>query len=146
MKVVNCCLLSEDKTSILLATARYRKIYAKLLRLYPILLKQVKADNPLLLETINPNLTKDSIEQWELWYNYVFKTNVNKVLNGINTAFLNMIKAGQIHSAQNLALNFLETCVISSELNYNLAKLYELDENFGKALKYAWRAMELNNE
>ena len=109
------------------------------------LLKQVKANNPLVLESIKLKVSTDSLEQREVWYNYVFKTNINIVLNGINAAFLNMIKAGQIYAARNMVLNFLEICDSSSELNYNLAKLYELDGNLGQALKYAWRALELRD-
>ena len=110
------------------------------------LLKQIIKANPLLLQAIKPKLTKNIIDEKEPEYIYVFKTEINKVLYGMNAAFLNLVKAGQLNSARNLILDFLEICDLSSELNYNLAKLYELDDNLGRALKYAWRAMELKSD
>ena len=110
------------------------------------LLKQIKAANPLLRKELNPKLTKSLIDKIELEYTYVFKTDINKVLYSMNTTFLNLVRTGELNSAKNLILNFLEIFDLSSGLNYNLAKLYELDDNLGKALKYAWRAMELKSE
>jgi len=110
------------------------------------LLKQMLDANPLLIQSINPTLTKNSIEEIRLEYTYIFIMDINKVLYSINNTFINMVRTGQLSSARNLILNFLQICDVSSKLNYNLAKLYELKGNLGKALKYAWRAMELKSD
>lgn len=110
------------------------------------LLKQTAAANPMLRQAIKPKLTKNIIDKMEPEYNYVFRTDINKVLYGMNTTFLYLVRARQLNSARNLILNFLEISDLSSGLNYNLAKLYELNDNLGKALKYAWRAMELKSD
>ena len=110
------------------------------------LLKQTAAANPMLRQEIKPKLTKNIIDKMEPEYTYVFRTDINKVLYGMNTTFLYLVRARQLNSARNLILNFLEICDLSSGLNYNLAKLYELNGNLGKALKYAWRAMELKSD
>jgi protein O-GlcNAc transferase len=98
------------------------------------------------IEEARTKLDKDFVDALELHYQYDFIVDVNDVVFGIHNAALDLLKAGRIDAAGNLMRTFLEINDLSPGLNYNLAKLYELNKSFGKALKYAWRAKELKAE
>lgn len=110
------------------------------------LLRQATAAEPKKIEKTSTKLSKDFIDELELEYKYDFVADVNDVVWGMNASALELIKAGRINAAGNLMQNFLEIHDLSPELNYNLAKLYEINNSLGKALQYAWRAKELKED
>lgn len=97
-------------------------------------------------EKISTQLSKHFIDEVELEYKYDFAADANDVVWGINIVALDLIEGGRISAAANLMQNFLEIHDLSPELNYNLAKLYKINKNLGKALQYAWRAKELKED
>jgi len=94
-------------------------------------------------EVNKPKLTKDIVDKVKLEYKYTFKTNINHVVNAVNLIALTHIRSGQLNKAINWFRSFFEVYDLSPELNYNLAKLYNMLNEVEKALKYAWRAKEL---
>ncbi len=110
------------------------------------LLRHATAAEPKKIEKTSTKLRKVLIDELELEYKYDFVADVNDVVFGINASALDLIKAGRINAAGNLMQSFLEIHDLSPELNYNLAKLYEINNSLGKALKYAWRAKELKED
>jgi tetratricopeptide (TPR) repeat protein len=110
------------------------------------LLRQATEAEPKKIEKTSTKLSKDFIDELELEYKYDFVADLKDVVFGINTSALNLIKAGRINAAGNLMRSFLEIYDLSPELNYNLAKLYVINNSLGKALQYAWRAIELKED
>jgi tetratricopeptide (TPR) repeat protein len=111
-----------------------------------VLLRQATGAEPKKIEKTSTKLSKDFIDELELEYKYDFVADVNDVVFGINAAALDLIKAGRTNAAGNWMQNFLEIHDLSPELNYNLAKLYEINKSLGKALQYTWRAKELKED
>jgi len=111
-----------------------------------VLLKEVSATEPKKIDKTQTKLNKKFVDEIGLKYKYEFSVDVNTVVYGINTSALDLIKAGRINAAENWMKKFLEIFEYSPELNYNLAKLYELKNSLGNALKYAWRAKELKKD
>ena len=111
-----------------------------------VLLKEVTATEPEKIEKPQTKLSKKFVDKIELEYKYEFLVDVNSVVFGINNSALDLIKTGRINAAENWMRRFLEIFDYSPELNYNLAKLYELKSSLGNALKYAWRAKELKKD
>ncbi len=90
-----------------------------------------------------PKLTKDIVNKVNLEYKYVFHTDINRVINIMNESALTLVRSGQLSKATKLIRNFIEINDLSPDLNYNLAHFYNMQNDLGKALKYAWRATEL---
>ena len=110
------------------------------------LIKHVTTADQKMLEAARIELSSTFIEELDLEYKYSFLTEIDDVVLGINTVALDFIKSGKIDTAMNWTKNFLDIHDLSPELNYNLAKLYELKNRPGNALKYAWRAKELRED
>jgi len=94
-------------------------------------------------EEFQPKLSKDFVGRITPEYKYVFEADFNYVANTMNVYALNLVNQGEIDRAINLLQRFLELNDLSPGLNYNLAQLYNTQNILGKALKYAWRAIEL---
>ena len=107
------------------------------------LLRDAASTDPKKIKKNRTKLAKDFVDAPELDYRYDFMVDINDVVFGIHAAALDLLKAGRVDAAGNFMKRFLEIHDLSPELNYNLAKLYELNKSLGKALKYAWRAKEL---
>ena len=97
-------------------------------------------------EEDRPKLRQDIAGELELKYRYVFETDINLVLNAVNANAIGLIQSGKLDKAKDWLRCFLEVNDQSASLNYNLAKIYELDNELGKALRYALRAKELKKD
>jgi len=102
--------------------------------------KYVRIEEPV------PELTKAFVDRIDLEYRYIFETNINYVVKVVNEYALSLVRSGKLNEAINWIRSFLELNVRSPDLNYNLAKLYDIHNLLGKALKYAWRAKELKED
>ncbi len=93
-----------------------------------------------------PELTKKFVDKIEIKYVHVFHTKPDSCSEIVNDYSLQLLKNGQLAHASSWLANFLEIYDESASLNYNLAQLYNAQEVLGKALKYAWRAAEIETK
>lgn len=107
------------------------------------LLERASREKSVQREENKPKLTKDIVNKVDLEYKYVFHTDINWVINIMNESALTLVRSGQLSKATRLIRNFIEINDLSPDLNYNLAHFYNMQNDLGKALKYAWRATEL---
>lgn len=90
-----------------------------------------------------PRITKNIVDKVDLEYKYVFKSDINHIISVMNETALSLLKSGHLGKAIRLIRIFLEIHDLSPDLNYNLANFYRMNNDLGKAIKYAWRVTEL---
>lgn len=90
-----------------------------------------------------PRITKNIVDKVDLEYKYVFKSDINHIISVMNESALSLLRSGHLDQAIGLIRIFLEIHDLSPDLNYNLANFYRMNNDLGKAIKYAWRATEL---
>ena len=90
-----------------------------------------------------PRITKNIVDIIDLEYKYVFKSDINHIISVMNENALSLLRSGHLSKAIGLIRIFLEIHDLSPVLNYNLANFYRMNNDLGKAMKYAWRATEL---
>ncbi|MGD9345656.1 MAG: tetratricopeptide repeat protein [Candidatus Aminicenantes bacterium] len=99
---------------------------------------------------VNPTqrlkLTKILAERPVLKYKYTFETDITFVANLINGAAMTLLKKGLLDEAIVMTESFLEVYEAAPTLNYNLGHFYNMKNHLDKALKYAWRAAELQED
>lgn len=110
------------------------------------LLERALEEKSFFSEENEPRLTKYFVDEVDLKYKYVFEADINSVVKKINQYALDSVRSGQLNEAVRVIKSFLEINDLSPELNYNLAQLYNGLNVLKKALKYAWRAIELKND
>jgi len=93
-----------------------------------------------------PRITKNMVDMVDLEYKYVFKSDIDHIINVMNETALSLLRSGHLGQAIGLIRIFLEIHDLSPDLNYNLANFYRMSNDLGKAIKYAWRAMELKKD
>ncbi len=93
-----------------------------------------------------PRLTKNISEKIKPMYTYIFETNIASVVNLINSAAMTLLRKGQLDEAIVMTRSFLDIYTASPELSYNLAHYYNIKNDLGKALEYAWHAVELKDD
>jgi len=96
-------------------------------------------------EETKPKMSKDFVDKVNLKYKYVFRTPTNRVVNSINEYALALVRSGKLDEATSFIRSFFEIHDLSPGLNYNLAQLYNMRNQLGEALKYAWRTVELKS-
>lgn len=90
-----------------------------------------------------PKITKNIVDKVDLEYKYVFKSDINHIISVMNETALYLLKSGHLGKAIRLIRIFLKIHDLSPDLNYNLAHFYSMNNDLGKAIKYAWRVTEL---
>lgn len=90
-----------------------------------------------------PKITKNMVDMIDLEYKYVFKSDINHIISVMNESALSLLRSGHLGQAIRLIRIFLEIHDLSPDLNYNLAHFYRMNNDLGKAIKYAWRVTEL---
>ena len=90
-----------------------------------------------------PKITKNMVDMVDLEYKYVFKSDINHIISVMNESALSLLRSGHLGKAIGLIRIFLEIHDLSPDLNYNLAHFYSMNNDLGKAIKYAWRVTEL---
>lgn len=90
-----------------------------------------------------PRITKNIVDKVDLEYTYVFKSDINHIISVMNESALSLLRSGHLGKAIRLIRVFLEIHDLSPDLNYNLANFYRMNNDLGKAIKYAWRVTEL---
>lgn len=90
-----------------------------------------------------PKITKNMVDMVDLEYKYVFKSDINHIISVMNESALSLLRSGHLGKAIGLIRIFLEIHDLSPDLNYNLANFYRMNNDLGKAIKYAWRVTEL---
>lgn len=90
-----------------------------------------------------PRITKNIVDKVDLEYTYVFKSDINHIISVMNESALSLLRSGHLGKAIRLIRVFLEIHDLSPDLNYNLAHFYSMNNDLGKAIKYAWRVTEL---
>ena len=90
-----------------------------------------------------PKITKNMVDMVDLEYKYVFKSDINHIISVMNETALSLLRSGHLGKAIRLIRIFLEIHDLSPDLNYNLANFYRMNNDLGKAIKYAWRVTEL---
>jgi tetratricopeptide (TPR) repeat protein len=93
-----------------------------------------------------PGITKNIVDEVDLEYKYVFKSDINHIISVMNESSLSLLRSGHLGKAIGLIRIFLEIHDLSPDLNYNLANFYRMNNDLGKAIKYAWRATELKKD
>jgi len=93
-----------------------------------------------------PRITKDMVDKVDLEYKYVFRSDINHIISVMNETALSLLKSGHLGKAIGLIRVFLEIHDLSPDLNYNLANFYRMNNDWGKAIKYAWRTTELKKD
>lgn len=93
-----------------------------------------------------PKITKNMVDMVDLEYKYVFKSDINHIISVMNETALSLLKSGHLGKAIRLIRIFLEIHDLSPDLNYNLANFYRMNNDLGKAIKYAWRVTELKKD
>jgi len=111
-----------------------------------LLLDHSLTERYIIREEDKPKLSQDIADKLELRYRYVVETDINQVLKMINANAIELIQSGKLDKAKDLLRWFLEVNDQSANLNYNLAKIYELNNELGSALRYALIAKELNKD
>jgi tetratricopeptide (TPR) repeat protein len=79
-------------------------------------------------------------------YRHYFKHNVKNVAREVNDHALRLIQTGSLSDAAGVLHDFLELYDLSPTMNYNLAQLYNSTGLWRLALRYALRAIELQND
>lgn len=97
-------------------------------------------------EEDKPRITKNIVDKVDLEYKYVFKSDINHIITVMNETALSLLKSGHLGKAIGLIRIFLEIHDFSPDLNYNLANFYRMNNDLGKAIKYAWRTTELKKD
>ncbi len=124
----------------------------KILKIIPydfeaeLLLDHSLKERYIIREEDRPKLSQDIADKLELKYRYVIETDISQVLEAVNANAIELIQSGELDKAKDLLRSFLEINDRSASLNYNLAKIYELNNELGKALRYALRAKELQRD
>lgn len=93
-----------------------------------------------------PRITKNIVDMVDLEYKYVFKSDINHIISVMNESALSLLRSGHLGKAIRLIRIFLEIHDLSPDLNYNLAHFYSMNNDLGKAIKYAWRVTELKQD
>ena len=91
-------------------------------------------------------LSKEHLNDVSLKFKYTIKKNINSIIHYINNQALYYVRLGKNNLAIHLIERFLELNDQSTELNYNLAQIYNMNNELQKAMKYAWRAIELKKD
>jgi len=91
-------------------------------------------------------LSKEIVNDVSLKFRYTIKKNINAIIHYINSQALTKVRLGQKDRAIQLIEKFLEINDQSPELNYNLAQIYDMNNNLQKAMKYAWRSIEIKKD
>ena len=91
-------------------------------------------------------LTKNIVDSAEVEYKYTLKNDVQFVSNIIGDTAFSLIRNGQLNEAIGILQEYLKINDSSPELNYNLGQLHNMFNRTEKALKYALRAVELNQD
>jgi tetratricopeptide (TPR) repeat protein len=102
--------------------------------------------NPGLRRDGRPVLSKDCVDSIDLKYTYVFHSNLREVSIIVNQNALTMLRSGHVDQAVATLHVFLELCHVNPVHHYNLGLLCLNQENLKEALKFAWRAKELDPE
>ena len=110
------------------------------------LLDRSSNEKPVQKEENKPRITKNIVDKVDLEYKYVFKSDINHIINVMNETALSLLKSGHLGKAIGLIRIFLEIHDLSPDLNYNLANFYRMNNDLGKAIKYAWRTTELKKD
>ncbi|MBA7662826.1 Beta-barrel assembly-enhancing protease [subsurface metagenome] len=93
-----------------------------------------------------PRITKNMVDKVDLEYKYIFKSDINHIISVMNETALSLLRSGHLGKAIRLIRIFLEIHDLSPDLNYNLANFYRMNNDLGKAIKYAWRVTELKKD
>lgn len=91
-----------------------------------------------------PVLSKNCVDSVDLTYTYIFHSNLKVVLTIINQTVLTRVRSGHFDQAVAILYSFLELCRVNPVLHYNLGLLCLDQKNLKEALKFAWRAKELD--
>lgn len=110
------------------------------------LLDRSSNEKPVQKKENKPKITKNIVDKADLEYKYVFKSDINHVISVMNGTALSLLKSGHLGKAIGLIRVFLEIHDLSPDLNYNLANFYRMNNDLGKAIKYAWRTTELKKD
>ncbi|NIO49727.1 MAG: tetratricopeptide repeat protein [Candidatus Aminicenantes bacterium] len=93
-----------------------------------------------------PTITKNIVDRVDLEYKYDFRSDINHIISVMNESAFSLLRSGHLGKAIGLIRIFLEIHDLSPDLNYNLANFYRMNNDLGKAIKYAWRAAELKED
>jgi len=110
------------------------------------LLDRSSDEKPVQKKENKPKITKNIVDKVDLEYKYVFKSDINYIISVMNETALSLLKSGYLGKAIGLIRVFLEIHDLSPDLNYNLANFYRMNNDLGKAIKYAWRTTELKKD
>ena len=110
------------------------------------LLDRSSDEKPVQKKENKPKITKNIVDKVDLEYKYVFKSDINYIISVMNETALSLLKSGHLGKAVGLIRVFLEIHDLSPDLNYNLANFYRMNNDLGKAIKYAWRTTELKKD
>ncbi len=110
------------------------------------LLDRSSAEKSVQKKEDKPRITKNIVDEVDLEYKYVFKSDINHIISVMNESALSLLRSGHLGKAIGLVRIFLEIHDLSPDLNYNLANFYRMNNDLGKAIKYAWRATELKKD
>jgi len=110
------------------------------------LLDRSSDEKPVQKKENKPKITKNIVDKVDLEYKYVFKSDINYIISVMNETALSLLRSGHLGKAIGLIRVFLEIHDLSPDLNYNLANFYRMNNDLGKAIKYAWRTTELKKD
>jgi tetratricopeptide (TPR) repeat protein len=89
--------------------------------------------------------TREFVEAFVPVYRHVFARNPKDIAREVQNYALELIRAGMLPEASQAIKNFLDLYDQSASLNYDLAQLYNATDNLREALRYALKAIELQN-
>lgn len=110
------------------------------------LIERSAREKPIQKKENKPKITKNMVDKVDLEYKYVFKYDINHIISVMNESALSLLRSGHLGKAIGLIRIFLEIHDLSPDLNYNLANFYRMNNDLGKAIKYAWRVTELKKD
>jgi len=110
------------------------------------LIERSATEKPIQKKENKPKITKNMVDKVDLEYKYVFKSDINHIISVMNESALSLLRSGHLGKAIRLIRIFLEIHDLSPDLNYNLANFYRMNNDLGKAIKYAWRVTELKKD
>jgi tetratricopeptide (TPR) repeat protein len=110
------------------------------------LLDLARSSRPPRPEDGRAELTKNVVDVVDLEYVYVFEQKIDYVIWQVGEYAMDRVRANELGAAADWLSRFLEIFDLTPELNYNLAKICEQENQLARALRYAWRARELKGE
>lgn len=110
------------------------------------LIERSAREKPIQKKENKPKITKNMVDKVDLEYKYVFKYDINHIISVMNESALSLLRSGHLGKAIGLIRIFLEIHDLSPDLNYNLANFYRMNNDLGKAIKYAWRVTQLKKD